>query len=134
MKILQIANMGLKFMIGRRYKMSKVLNLDFDGTIVDFRFPSIGEPKNGVKEALQEIKGMGYYIRIFSCRTSEEVFKYSIERQQQVRVMERYLDEHEIPYDEILNINKPLGIIIDDNAIGYRGDWEKTLKEFKELK
>ena len=113
--------------------MSKIVNLDFDGTIADFKFPSIGEPKKGVKESLQKIKDLGYYIRIFSCRTSHEVFKYPIDRQEQVRLMEKYLDKNEIPYDEVLNLNKPLGIFIDDSAIGYRGDWEKTLKEFEEM-
>ena len=109
--------------------MEKVLNIDFDGTIADFSFPSMGEVKKGAKEALIKMKEMGYYIRIFSCRTSEEVFKYPIDRQQQVRKMEDYLTKNEIPFDEVLNINKPIGIFIDDNAIGFRGDWKKALEE-----
>ena len=43
--------------------------------------------------------------------------------------MEDYLTKNEIPFDEVLNINKPIGIFIDDNAIGFRGDWNDVLEE-----
>lgn len=111
--------------------MSKIINIDMDGTICEWGWPNFGEPKIGVKESLQKLKDKGYYIRIFSCRTSHEVFKYPIDRQVQVRNMEQFLEDHDIPYDEILNINKPLGIFIDDAAIGFRGNWEKVLVELE---
>jgi hypothetical protein len=115
-------------------KFDKILNVDFDGTIVNFEYPAMGDIKNGAKEALQKMSLDGYYIRIFSCRTSEEVHKYPIDRQEQKRKIEQYLDEKEIPYDEVLNINKPLGIFIDDSAIGFRDDWDKVLKELEGFK
>jgi hypothetical protein len=114
--------------------MQQIVNIDFDGTIVDFEYPAMGEIKKGAKEAIQKLKDHGYYIRIFSCRTSEEVFKWPIDRQTQKRKMEQYLDEKEIPYDEVLNINKPIGIFIDDNAVGFRNDWDKALKDLGEIK
>jgi len=114
--------------------MSKIIICDFDGTIVDFNFPSIGEPKEGVKEAFQKLKDMGCKIHILSSRTSTEVFKYPIDRQEQVRKMEQYLDEHEIPYDKVLNLDKPPAhVYIDDRAIGYRGDWNKVLEELENM-
>ena len=111
--------------------MEKIVNVDMDNTICEFKFPNMGELKEGVVEALQELKDMGYYIRIFSCRTSHEVYTYPIERQEQVRKMETYLDEHEIPYDEVLNLNKPLGLFIDDSAIAYRDNWKEIPGEVK---
>lgn len=113
--------------------MSKIVNIDMDNTICEWNFPDMGKPKKGVKEALQRIKDMGYYIRIFSCRTSLEVFSAPISRSEQVRKMESYLEKYEIPFDEVLNINKPLGIIIDDSAIGFRDNWEEVVNELENM-
>ncbi|MCD6435616.1 MAG: hypothetical protein J7L15_04445 [Clostridiales bacterium] len=113
--------------------MDKIINVDLDGTICDFEYPSMGKLKKGVIEALQKLKDDGFYIRIFSCRTSEEVLKYPIDRQEQKRKMEQYLDENEVPYDEVLNINKPIGIFIDDKAIGFRDNWAEVVKEVYKL-
>ncbi len=115
--------------------MSNVCVIDFDGTIVDFAFPSVGEPKEGVREALQKIKDMGYEIHILSYRTSPDVFKYPIDRQEQVREMEKYLDDHDIPYDVVLNKDKPLAhFYIDDRGIGFRDNWEKVIEEMERYK
>ena len=114
--------------------MDKICVVDFDGTICEFAFPEMGEPKKGVKEALTKIREMGYEIHIFSCRTNVELFKHPIDRQEQVREMKKYMDKFEIPYDQILNKDKPLGhIYIDDRAIGFRDDWEKAVEEMREL-
>jgi len=112
--------------------MEKVIICDFDGTIVEFAYPEMGEPKPRVKENLQRLKDMGYEIHIASCRTSHEVNKYPIDRQVQVRMMEEYLDKHEIPYDRVLNNDKALGVwYIDDRAIAFRGDWDKVVAEIE---
>lgn len=112
--------------------MDKVVLVDFDGTICDFAYPEMGYPKRGVREALQKIKDMGYKIHILSCRTNTELHKYPSDRIQQVRMMEAYLKEHEIPYDKVLNKDKPLAhFYIDDRAIGFRDDWERVIEEMK---
>lgn len=112
--------------------MDKVCCIDFDGTIVEFAYPEMGEPKSGVKESLQKLRDMGWRIVICSCRTCHEVKKYPIDRTEQVRMMEDYLDEHEIPYDEVLNNDKPLAAwYIDDRAIGFRDNWEDVVKEIE---
>lgn len=43
--------------------------VDFDGTICDHKFPEIGEPKAGVKEALKRLIEQ-YDIVVSSCRAS----------------------------------------------------------------
>ena len=92
----------------------------------------MGEPKKGVKEALQKLKVLGYEIHIASCRTNHELKKYPIDRQEQVRAMEAYLEKHEIPYDVVLNNDKALGIwYIDDRAIGFRNNWDEVVKEIE---
>jgi len=112
--------------------ISKIITVDFDGTICDFNYPNIGAPKEGVKEALRELKDMGYEIHILSCRTNPELKKYPIDRQEQVRMMEKYLTDHDIPFDVVLNEFKPLALFyIDDRAIEYRGDWKEVIRKVK---
>ena len=106
--------------------------IDFDGTICEFNYPSLGKPKEGVKQSLQKLKDMGYDIHIASCRTNHELKKFPIDRIEEVRAMKAYLDEHEIPYDEVLNVNKPLADwYIDDRAIGFRDNWEEVVEEIE---
>jgi len=110
--------------------MEKVIVIDFDGTICDFKYPKMGEPKKGVREALFKLKELGYTIQILSCRTSPDLKKHPIERLEQVRDMERYLKENNIPYDEVLNKDKPLAVwYIDDRAIGFRDNWDEVIGE-----
>ncbi len=112
--------------------MNKICCIDFDGTICEWAYPNMGEPTKGVKEALEKMKEMDYEIHILSCRTNIEVHKYPIDRQEQVREMERYLHKHKIPFDRVLNENKPVADwYIDDRAIGFRGNWEDVIKEIK---
>lgn len=47
----------------------KILAIDFDGTIVEDRFPGIGQMIPGAKEAINELYGMGYEIIIWTSRT-----------------------------------------------------------------
>ena len=113
----------------------KRLGIDFDNTIIHWaNFPEFGELIDGAKEALEKIKDMGFYISIFSCRTSKEVFKHLIDRVEQVRKIEEYMKEHNLIYDEILMRDKPVAnYYIGDEAIGFRGNWEETINELEEL-
>lgn len=108
----------------------KVIVVDFDKTINSKPYPHIGEPTPGVKEAFQKMKDMGYEIQILSCRTNPEVTKYQIDRQEQCRVMERYLKEYGIPYDVVLSEYKPVAhYYIDDRAIEFNGNWSDVIEK-----
>lgn len=108
--------------------------LDFDGTISEWaKYPEPGPPTPGVKEALQELKDMGFEILILSARTSDEMSKHPIDKEMEKRRMEEYLDEHEIPYDVVLKSDKPVAMFyIDDRALEFHGDWEDVLRKVKE--
>jgi len=116
--------------------MKKVAVVDFDDTICNPAkpWPAVGTPKKGARAALQKIRDMGFEIHILSCRTDSSVYKYPIDRQEQVRKMEAYLDENEIPYDVVLNKDKPVAhVYIDDRGIGFRDDWEDVVKELENM-
>ncbi len=97
--------------------------IDYDGTIRNWR---TGELEEGVKEALTRLREAGYYISILSCRTSKEYADYS-GQQIQKKNIETFLIDNEIPFDEILDYDKPIAnVYIDDAGIEYNGNnWEE---------
>ena len=108
--------------------MKKVVICDFDNTINSSHYPDLGEPTKGVKEAFEKMRSMGYKIHILSCRTNPEVTDHMFDRQEQCRIMIRYLKEHDIPYDAVSNEYKPVATFyIDDRAVEFRGDWNDVL-------
>ena len=46
-----------------------IIAIDFDGTIVEDKFPLVGEMKPGAKKAINDLYLDGYTIIIWSCRT-----------------------------------------------------------------
>lgn len=114
--------------------MNKIAVIDFDGTITSSSYPDTKEPQRGIKEALTKMQRMGYDIHILSCRTSPDLFPHPIDRQEQVRLMKQYMDKYELPYDQILNKDKPIAhIYIDDRGVGFRGDWDKVVEEMESM-
>lgn len=102
-----------------------ILAVDFDGTICEHAYPSIGPLKEGVVEALKELQKY-YYILVYSCRSSfwfPEEFKY---RDLVMAAMKGFLDEEGVPYDEIDDgtKGKPFAVYyIDDKAIHFDDNW-----------
>lgn len=107
-------------------KEIKWLLVDFDETIANNDgFPNYTplEPIEGAVESLQELDKAGYKITVFTARAWVDYAN-----------IEKYCKHYKIPVRRII-CGKPLGkCLIDDRAIGFRGDWKKTLQEFKEFK
>jgi len=117
--------------------MNKTVVLDFDGTICAFKFPDVGEPIPGVKEALEKIKEMGYRIVIHSVRTAsywnsgDENFRPC---QEHIKIIEEYMEKHHLPYDDIWLADKPIAIAyVDDRAVRFKGSWKEVIDEIVEL-
>ena len=104
--------------------MKLTLAVDFDDTIAaNDRFPDIGAPKEGVKEALTKLSEM-YEIIIYTCRTRLDAGyrDYSIEQ------IEKYMAAHEIPYDRLdLGLEGKVfaDFYIDDKAIAFENNWSE---------
>ncbi|KKN03285.1 hypothetical protein LCGC14_1109210 [marine sediment metagenome] len=117
---------------------TKRVIVDFDGTICGFAFPDTGPLEPGVKEALQEIRDMGYEIVIHSCSTSThwrgvEDLKNSVSHFKRIF---KFMVLHDLPFDRILadeNYDKPIAsFYIDDRGIGYHGNWNDVVNEIIE--
>jgi len=107
--------------------------VDFDGTLCKFAFPDVGEYQPGAREALQTLKNKGYKIVIHSVRTATY---WGMESQaKHIQAITAFLEENEIPYDEILlSCDKPIAMAyIDDRGISYKGNWKKTLLDTLDL-
>ncbi len=109
----------------------KVMAVDFDGTVTTGEFPELGEPRRGVKEALDWFKENGGTIIIWTCRAGKDEKK-----------AKRFLEKHGIPFD-YLNENIPgLGfetsrkiyadLYVDDR--GYFPGWPELLKDLQNIK
>lgn len=105
--------------IGRRPKIV----VDFDGTITDDVFPDMGNPKEGVIEALQRLNEAGFEIIIHSCRTGT-YFKDMLNEDQFERI-EDFMQYYNMPFDRIWTPDKPIAsAYVDDKAIRYQNNWK----------
>ena len=123
-KALQRKRMGaLKEAFLKQAFEKQNLAIDFDGTIAK-ELPNlvIGEPEPGVKEALTKLQEDGYTIEIYSHRANTEDGADEIKN---------YLDKHEIPYDTILHVEKPLAIYYIDNRGIHFTNWDEVLKQIE---
>lgn len=48
-----------------------ILAVDFDGTLVENKFPGIGQPDHVIAEAVRAYQKMGWKIILWTCRTDE---------------------------------------------------------------
>lgn len=114
-------------------KSNKTVALDLDGVLADYTdgFQGddvIGLPIPGAKIALDELKRAGWTIIIYTSRPASATLK-------------QWLEKHKIPYDAINyepGEKDPWGkgyrkvrahVYVDDRAVCFRGDWQKTLLE-----
>lgn len=115
-------------------KPPKYIAVDFDLTLCDSKFPDVGPPKPGAREAMQAFRDMGFKTIVSSCRASsyhwdhyygDALITPATERPV-FQNMVRWLEENEIPYDEVDDGTKgKVGaeLYIDDKGIRFMNDW-----------
>lgn len=98
--------------------------VDFDGVICKQRFPDVGEPTEGVREALNTLRKAGYRIVIHSCRTAYQ-FKNLLMDDQFERIRD-YMKYYKLPFDDVWAPDKPVGVAyIDDRGINFNNNWNE---------
>lgn len=113
-----------RYIAARKTINLKWIGIDLDGVIAESIWPKqgIGELIKGTKETMDELVGMGYKIIIFTARPSNDY-----------EAIERYCKDHHLPVKEIVCGKMLLRVMVDDKAVGFRGDWKKAMKEIKKL-
>jgi len=113
-------------------KEEKVLLVDFDGTIAeDVGYPEIGEPIESVIESLHELMGMGYKVRVYTCRLNASRMKEGVEAYaEELTRLTAYMEENQIPYDDFVlaDEGKPFGdFYIDDKSLSCDHNWDEIV-------
>jgi hypothetical protein len=110
-----------------------IIAIDFDGTIVEHRYPEIGPLRHMAKAVINELHRCGHTIIIWTCRDNGDT----------IGAMRSFLEANEIPFYTV-NANAPgLGfaprpkiyadIYIDDRALGCPQDWAFIYEELRKL-
>jgi len=93
----------------------KVLAIDFDGVIHDYKNPlpnrRMGQPLPGAKESLKRYREAGYAVIVHSVRGG------------QPEHIAEFMDYYGLTYDTITNIKPNADYYIDDKAIRF-SNWD----------
>jgi hypothetical protein len=103
--------------------------VDLDGTICEHCFPAFGEPVAGAREALHRLKQAGYWIIIHTVRTSS-FYRLTGMYEPEINspdAVSAYLQQHDIPFDEIWMHDKPVAMAyIDDRSFRLVGNQKRS--------
>ena len=111
-------------------KNKLIIAVDFDGTIVDHRYPGIGKEKPNVVKVLKRLLSEGYTLIIWTCRGgSELIAAYNWLKS---KGLEQIPINRNAPYEQINFQPSPkiyADVYIDDrNLGGVPEDWEEIYK------
>jgi len=73
------------------------ISIDFDGTIVEHKFPAIGEPMPGAFETMKDLQAAGHRLILWTCR---EDYWYLISKQFLTDAVE-FCKEHGVVFDAV---------------------------------
>lgn len=102
--------------------------IDFDGTIVEYKYPEIGPLKKDAVRAITLLKESGCYIIITSCRANSTLYPSLLQRANQLHLIQMFLIENGIPFDEVDDGTQGkivADIYIDDHAIEFKDNWDE---------
>lgn len=102
----------------------KWLGIDLDKTLAEGIWPEagIGEPMEGAKQAMDELHRLGLKAIIYTARPWSDYEN-----------IERWLNDHEMPFSRIVCGKALLLAMIDDRNIEFKGDWNEVVEKVKQL-
>ncbi|RKZ86241.1 MAG: hypothetical protein DRR19_15240 [Candidatus Parabeggiatoa sp. nov. 1] len=106
----------------------KTICVDFDDTIRN-RYDDL--PINGVAEIFSKLKQDGYHIVISSARINPKLWGDLIHFR--IEDIKKWLNHHNIPYDEVVAYKPVAAIYIDDKGYRFEGHWEKTYNDIQKI-
>lgn len=76
--------------------------VDFDNTLFyEGDFPEVGPPMEGAREAMKTLMGMGFIVRVFTCRVSGHT-RDDGTIDTQIEFITAKMKEYDIPFDSIV--------------------------------
>lgn len=113
-----------------------IITIDFDGCIVEHKFPEIGKPIPYAIEAIKVIKAAGHQIILWTCREDvpqRNVLTEAIKYCKQNGIEFDAINDNIKPYEDHLYTNCRkvyANLYIDDkNRIDKKIDWVEILRE-----
>lgn len=103
----------------------KWAGIDFDDTIAsNSSFPDYipGAPLPGAAESVRALSELGYKITIFTARPWSDYAN-----------IESYCKHYGIPVRRIICGKPLLRFMIDDKAVAFNGDWDKSITDALKL-
>lgn len=107
-----------------------VLAIDFDGTIVDNKYPSIGKPKLFAFETLKKLQKKGFVLILWTYRDGEkleEAVQFCKNHGVEFYAVNRSYPEEEYSKEISRKINAD--IFIDDRNVGGFMGWGEIYRE-----
>lgn len=105
--------------------------VDFDGTIVEHKYPAIGEEKLFAIETLKQIQKQGHQLVLWTYRTGRELDE-AVEYCRR-KGLEFYAVNKNYPeevYDESISRKIDAEVFIDDRNLGGFVEWSKVWQMF----
>jgi hypothetical protein len=103
---------------------NKIIAIDFDGVIHDFKNPIAGRRMGGViegaKKALETLEFRGYEIIVFS---------YWAKNESNIKTIADWMEYYHCPYSQITNIKPNAVAYIDDRGIRFTS-WQDIIGKF----
>ena len=111
--------------LGINMQKRKTILIDLDGVLntYDGNYSEnyIPEVKKGAKEFIKKLN-IDYDLILFTTRNSLEASRW---------LMENKIDKY---FKNVTNVKIPAYLYLDDRAIGFSGDYKKTLEQIEDFK
>ncbi|MFV0530647.1 MAG: BT0820 family HAD-type phosphatase [Flavobacteriales bacterium] len=106
-------------------KLSKIIAVDFDGTIVENAYPKIGKPRLFAFETLKKLQNQGYRLTLWTYRSGkslEEAVEFCKENGVEFYAVNNSFEGEEFDHEEqSRKINAD--IFVDDRNVGGFPGW-----------
>ena len=114
-----------------------IIAVDFDGTIVEHRYPAIGKERPFATETLKKLAADGHRLILWTVREGrllDEAVEFCRERGVEFYAVNRDYPEEEKAHNKHYSRKLKADLFIDDRNIGGLPDWGLIYRMIKEHK